>query len=144
MTTIRRATADDDGDVRGILAGANLPADDFSGGEMVFLVAEEDGAIVGTIGLEIYPPAGLLRSAAVKPAHRGRGVAALLVEAVMREARSRSLDEVVLLTPSAEVFFRRMGFTRVPREAITGPVLSSRQFTGATCVSAAVMRYALR
>jgi amino-acid N-acetyltransferase len=144
MVIIRKATVADDREVRGILLEAALPTDDFSDGEMVFLVAEEDGAIVGTIGLELYPPAGLLRSAAVRTAHRGRGVAALLVEALMREARERSLAEVVLLTTTAEGYFRRLGFSSVARETLSGPVLSSRQFTGTTCASAAVMRIALR
>jgi amino-acid N-acetyltransferase len=144
MVTIRRATGADDGAVRGVLLEAGLPTDDFTDGEMVFLVAEDDGAIVGTIALEFYPPAGLLRSAAVRPSHRGRGVGSLLVEALVREARSGVLTELVLLTSTAGEYFRRMGFTRVARESLAGPVLSSRQFTGTTCSSAAVMRIALR
>lgn len=142
MVTIRRATDDDD--VLGILGEAELPTDDFTEGEMVFLVAEEDGAVVGTIALEVYPPSGLLRSAAVRPTHRGRGVAALLVQELMREARSRSLSELVLLTTTAAGYFERMGFARVSRESLAGQVLSSRQFTGTTCSSAAVMRIGLR
>jgi amino-acid N-acetyltransferase len=144
MVMVRRATAADDVEVRAILGDAGLPTDDFSDGETVLLVAEEDGVIAGVIGLELYPPAGLLRSAVVRPPCRGRGVAALLVEALMREARARSLAEVVLLTPTAEGYFGRMGFTRVARESLSGPVLSSRQFTGTTCASAVVMRISLR
>ena len=102
-----------------------------------------DGTIVGTIGLESYPPCGLLRSAAVRPSGRGTGIGAALVDALVREARSRALTELVLLTTTAEGFFRRMGFERVPRETMTGAVLRSRQFTGTRCSSAAVMRRAL-
>jgi len=143
MVTVRRAGAADDDAVRRILREADLPTDDFTDGEMLSLVAEEEGAIVGTIGLEFYPPAGLLRSAAVTPACRGRGVAALLVEALVREARATSLAEIVLLTPSAAGYFGRFGFVKVARESLSGPVLSSRQFTGTTCASAPVMRLAL-
>jgi amino-acid N-acetyltransferase len=144
MVTVRKAADGDRGLVLEILREAGLPTDDFTDGEMVFLVAEEEGAVVGTIGLEYYPPAGLLRSAAVRPSHRERGVGALLVAALMEEARSGSLTELVLLTTTAGEYFGRMGFTRVARDSMAGPVLSSRQFTGTTCSSAAVMRLGLR
>jgi amino-acid N-acetyltransferase len=144
MVTIRRATDADNGVVRGMLLEADLPTDDFTDGEMVFLVAEEDGVIVGTIGLEFYPPAGLLRSAAVRPSHRGRGIGSLLVEALMREARSGSLTELVLLTSTAEGYFEMLGFTKVARGSLAGTVLSSRQNKGTTCASAIAMRISLR
>lgn len=143
MVTVRKAAEADGAVVLGLLAEAGLPTDDFTGGDAVFLVAEEDGAVVGTIALEVYPPAGLLRSAAVRPSHRDRGVGALLVQELMREARSRSLAELVLLATAAG-YFERMGFVRIARESLAGPVLSSRQFTGTTCSTAAVMRIGLR
>lgn len=142
--TIRKASDADGGVVLELLREAGLPTDDFTDGEVVFLVAEEEGAVVGTIALEIYRPAGLLRSAAVRPSHRDRGVGALLVQELMREARSKSLAELVLLTTTAGGYFERMGFARIARESLAGPVLASRQFTGTTCSSAAVMRIALR
>jgi N-acetylglutamate synthase-like GNAT family acetyltransferase len=143
MVCVRRAEAGEAGAVRDILRECSLPTDDFSDGDVEFLVAEDDGAIVGTIGLESYPPAGLLRSAAVLPSHRGLGLGALLTEALLREARSKPLKELLLLTSTAEGFFARMGFTVVTRESLSGPLLSSRQFTGARCSSAVVMRIGL-
>jgi amino-acid N-acetyltransferase len=130
------------GTIRSILAESGLPVDDFGEG-ILFLAAESDGEIVGTIALEPYPPLGLLRSAAVRPALRDRGVGALLVDALVREARGRSLGGLVLLTTTAERFFARMGFERIDRDSLAGPILSSGQFAGARCSSAAVMRLAL-
>lgn len=143
MLTVRRATAADDGTIRSLLAEAELPVDDFEPGDVAFLVAEDEGEIVGTIGLESYPPVGLLRSAAVSPGWRDAGIGAVLVRELMEEARGRSLTELVLLTTTAEAFFRKRGFERVARESLPPAVLASRQFTGTRCASAAVMRIAL-
>jgi amino-acid N-acetyltransferase len=143
MVTIRRAKVDEADAVLEILRECDLPTDDFSGGDSLFLVAEDGGAIVGTIGLELYPPAGLLRSAAVRQSHRGLGLGMLLTEALIREARSRSLTELALLTSTAAGFFGKMGFRKVQRESLAGPLLSSRQFRGTGCSSAVVMRIGL-
>ncbi len=108
-----------------------------------FLLAESGGSIVGTIGLESYPPRGLLRSAAVLPAFRDRGIGVLLVDALVRAARERSISELVLLTTTAEKFFGRLGFSRIERGTLDGPILASPSVHRATCSSAAVMRLAL-
>lgn len=143
MEAVRRAEERELGRIRAILKACGLPDDDFRDG-VRFLVAEADGAIVGAIGLEAYPPRGLLRSAAVLPAYRGRGIGALLVEAMVREARGEALRELVLLTTTAEEFFRGRGFARIGRDALDGPILESAQFSGSRCASAAVMSRGLR
>jgi amino-acid N-acetyltransferase len=143
MEAVRHALREDMGTIRAILSECGLPTDDFADGDVTFLLAESGGTIVGTIGLESYPPRGLLRSAAVLPAFRDRGIGVLLVDALVREARERSISELVLLTTTAEKFFGRMGFSRIERGTLDGPILTSRQFTGTTCSSAAVMRLAL-
>ena len=144
METVRHAVHGEIAVIRSILSDSGLPADDFIDGGVTFLVADSGGTIVGTIGLELYPPRGLLRSAAVLPSFRDRGIGALLVEAVIREARSRSLSELVLLTTTAEKFFGRMGFGRIERATLDGEILTSGQFTGTTCAPAAVMRMMVR
>lgn len=143
METVRLAAEGEMGRIREILRASGLPDDGFRNG-VRFLVAEADGAIVGAVGLELYPPRGLLRSAAVLPAYRARGIGALLVEALVREARRESLRELVLLTTTAEAFFRGRGFARIGRDALDGPILDSAQFRGSRCASAAVMSLGLR
>lgn len=144
MVTVRPATGAEGPIVREILTEAQLPTDDFRDGDVEFFVAEEDGMVVGTIGLETYGESGLLRSAAVRPSHRSRKVGALLVEALIREARARPLRELVLLTTTAAGFFRKMGFSAVPRASMAERVLASAQFAGTRCSSATVMRTSLR
>ncbi len=144
METVRHAVKGDMGTIRSILFECGLPNDDFGDEDVTFLLAESDETIIGTIGLESYPPLGLLRSAAVLQPFRDRGIGAILVDALVREALSRSLGELVLLTTTAEKYFGKMGFTRIGRETLGGPILLSGQFTGTRCSSAAVMTLKLR
>ncbi len=143
METVRWAAEPELDQVRSILKLCGLPDDDLADG-VRFLVAVGEGRIIGVVGLEGYPPRGLLRSAAVLPACRGRGIGALLVEALVREAKAESIVELVLLTTTAEGFFRSRGFVRIDRETLDGPILGSGQFTGTRCASAAVMSLDLR
>lgn len=143
METIRKALDADLAGIRAILEECGLPTDDFTDGEVSFLLAEDGGRAVGTIGLETYPPAGLLRSAAVLPSHRNRGLGERLVAALLVEARARSLTELVLLTTTAAPFFGKLGFERIDRGAVPAAALASRQFGAARCSSAAVMRLRL-
>lgn len=147
MGTIRVAGAADAPALRSILAACGLPADDLPphlGGtgptDAVFFLAEEGGATVGVIGLERHPPAGLLRSAGVVPARRRGGIGGKLVEEAVREAERSGLGELVLLTTTAARWFAGRGFETIARESLSGPILSSGQFTGERCSSAAVMR----
>ncbi|GIG38029.1 GNAT family N-acetyltransferase [Cellulomonas pakistanensis] len=96
--------------------------------EAVLLVAVEgDGGVVGTITLapyatsyaEVAEPGELeLRMLAVAPGARGRGVAARLVTAALREAVARRARGVVLSTlaemAAARRLYDRLGFVAVP------------------------------
>ena len=76
---IRPARADDLPEVERLLTANGLILDDVAAGIRDFFVAEERGAVVGTIGLEVRAPFALLRSAAVDPARHGGGIGARLV-----------------------------------------------------------------
>ena len=73
-------------------------------------VAEADGLIIGFAALEIYSSKmSEIRSLAVSPKFRGRGVGRLLVEQCVARARERQVLEVMAIT-SNEDFFKRCGF----------------------------------
>jgi amino-acid N-acetyltransferase len=105
-----------------------------------FLVAEEGGKLIGCIGLEERGRFGLLRSAAVDAAERGRGIGVSLVEALLARARAQQLRSVYLLTTSAPRFFARFGFRPVERSAVPPELRRSIEFRGACPTSALVMR----
>jgi N-acetylglutamate synthase-like GNAT family acetyltransferase len=51
----------------------------------------------------------------VAPGHRRRGIGALLVERIVREAGSLGFERIYLWTPSVEQFYVRRGWTTMER-----------------------------
>jgi amino-acid N-acetyltransferase len=123
-----------------LLEASKLSASDVDEFLETFLVAEVDGAIVGTIGLECYGGVGLLRSAAVDIRLQRNGIGDQLVNALIDVARRRGIRELVLMTETAEQFFAYRGFTAIPRQTVTGDVRQSSQFHGACPDTAVLMR----
>ena len=75
-----------------------------------FIVAEQDGSVVGCAALEVYSSRlAEVRSLVVAPHLRGTGLGRRLVEACLTMARERSVLEVMAIT-SNEDFFRAVGF----------------------------------
>jgi ribosomal protein S18 acetylase RimI-like enzyme len=88
------------------------------------LVAEAGAGVIGYayIAVESYDymslrgPAGVLHDLIVDPAHRGRGVGRLLLEAALAHVQANGLSQLVLSTAerneAAQRFFASMGFRR--------------------------------
>ena len=75
-----------------------------------FLVAEQEGRIIGCVHLEEYAPSlAEVRSLAVAPAAQGMGVGAALTGALERLARVRGYTTLFAVSNSGE-FFRRRGY----------------------------------
>ena len=79
----------------------------------------------------------LLRSLAVAPDWQGRGLGAALLAHAERTARQRGITTLYLLTTTAEAFFARHGYVRLPREAAP-PVLHQTAEFAALCPASAV------
>ena len=137
---IRPATSNDLGAVESLLSASNLPLDGVKENFSTFVVAEDQGAIAGAIGLEKFGPVALLRSAVVSPEYRGSGVGSSLVEKVLERAEEEGIEELFLLTTTAENYFPRFGFTRTARSAVPRAMQASAEFQGACPDSAAVMK----
>lgn len=89
-----------------------------------FSVAEENGVVTGCCALEvIWSDLAEIKSLAVDPGHRNRGVGTLLVAAAMDQARCLGLPRVFALTLEPG-FFQRLGFTIVAKEALPMKVWS--------------------
>lgn len=136
---IRVATSRDLGAVESLLSSSNLPIEGVKENFSGFVVAEDKGEIAGTIGLEKFGSVALLRSAVVSPEHRGSGVGRRLVEKVLERAEEDGIEELFLLTTTAEDYFPRFAFTRTTRSAVPPAVKASAEFQGACPDSAAVM-----
>ena len=130
--------------VLGLLGSAKLPTAGVAEAFSHFVVAESEGQLVGAAGLEIYGASALLRSVVVEDNWRGTGVGRRLIENALDEAQRRGIDDVFLLTTTAEHYFPRFGFTCVNREMVAPAVQASVEFQGACPSSAVVMRKDLR
>jgi arsenite methyltransferase len=123
-----------------LLASAELPrlgaADLLEG---AFVVAEAEGAVVGVAGLESHGGDALLRSVAVAPEWRGRGVGEALVRDRVEHARRLGLGHVYLLTTTAERWFPKLGFATVPRDSVPAAVQASEEFATLCPTSAIAM-----
>lgn len=84
----------------------------------LFLVLEEKGHIAGCVSLETYgSDLAEVRSLAVSPEIRGRGLGARLVQFALAEARRRKIARVFAVTHAPD-FFVRQGFATSSRRAL--------------------------
>jgi amino-acid N-acetyltransferase len=130
--------------IRALLAACDLPAEDLAAALLGgFTVASEAGRLVGCIGLEPLADGALLRSLAVEPAHRGRGIAARLCDEAEEAARKSGVRDLYLLTTTAAEYFAARGFRRVDRSALPASVQATAQFMELCPASAVAMHKSL-
>ncbi|ANQ86873.1 GCN5-related N-acetyltransferase [Azoarcus olearius] len=135
---ITRETAIDD--VIALLSECGLPVQDISASSHhLFFGLRDHGALVGAVGLEPYAKVGLLRSLAVAPAYRGRGLGEALVRHVEAFSASHGVEDLFLLTSTAEHFFATLGYRRTPRSDAPEAIRATAQFAGLCPCSAAFM-----
>ena len=137
---IRKARQSDLTAVEQLLLARKLHLDGVRDHFMDFIVAEDNDGIEGAVGLEKYDSIALLRSAVVAPPHRGSGVGRQLVEHLLERAEEAGIDELYLLTTTAENYFPRFGFVPTTRAAVPHELKSSAEFRGACPDTAIVMK----
>lgn len=127
--------------VLSLLGRADLPAAGVEEHLGSFLVARNDeGRLLGVIGLETYGAVGLLRSLAVEGDSRSKGLGKDLVERLFEIARERGVETLYLLTTTAERYFPRFGFEVIDRAAVPPELQASEELKGACPASAILMR----
>jgi amino-acid N-acetyltransferase len=89
-----------------------------------FLVAERDGAIVGTVSWHVLPEIGAprhpfveIKSLAVAKACQGRGLGRALVDRAIQRVTPMHPARIIALTFTPP-FFKALGFTEVPKEQL--------------------------
>jgi len=128
----------DRAEVLSLIESCGLQTDDLQSSQLRdFLVARKGGRICGVVGLEIIAGSALLRSMAVTAEYRRQGIAARLVEAAERYARSRKVTRLYLLIPEFKAYFSDLGFAAIdsdsPPAALRGTAVFKR-----LCVEEAV------
>ena len=140
---IRSARAADLPAIEHLLDQAGLPRAGVAGHVEDFRIAVTAGGVVATAAIERYPPYGLLRSVAVDPGQRGRGLGALLTARAIERARTGGLAALYLLTTTADAWFPRFGFRRVDRAALPEALGASEELRGACPETAVCMELRL-
>ncbi len=136
---LRKATSADFKKIKALLQLANLVLEGIEQTNFWVLFDEEN--LIATAGLEIYGQTALLRSVAVVSSRHGEGKGGLIVQKVLADATSLGIEEIILLTETAENFFMQFGFTKITRADVPNQLKASVEFQGACPESAFVMRF---
>lgn len=142
--TLRTATEADNPVIRDLLERNGLPTSDLGTARPEFVIASHGEQVIGIGALERFGGVALLRSVAVEPQRRGYGMGSLIVEELERRARTAGVNELILLTLTAQDFFERLGYQAKERGQVPPPVLGSAEFRSLCPASAVCMAKDLR
>jgi amino-acid N-acetyltransferase len=106
----------------------------------IFSYHDNEGAVIGSGGLEFYGAYALLRSVAVRKDLRGKSIGKLIVADLLDKAKQKS-TEVYLLTETAHDYFKHLQFHDVDRKSAPKEIQSSSEFSNVCPTSAACMVY---
>lgn len=108
---IRKATKEDLKDIKTILSFYYLDTEKVEKNLPEFIIAEIDKKILGCACLDLGDVVEL-RSIAVLPSYRNKGIGSKLVDAILN--RAEGLTDTVYLRTTSPVFFEKKGFIRLP------------------------------
>jgi amino-acid N-acetyltransferase len=126
--------------VKQLLSASSLPIGDIAAQPLQYFFGCGSGPeLEGVIGLELFGEVALLRSLAVLSSRRGTGVGSDLVAHAERHARDQGVQSLYLLTTTAEQFFLRRGYARIPREDAPAAIKDTKEFSGICPMSSTFM-----
>jgi amino-acid N-acetyltransferase len=105
----------------------------------LLVAIEDDGSIVGAIGLEVHARRGLVRSVVVAEEQRASGVGSELMHGLIARANELGLRELFLLTETAAAFFVGFGFQEVERSKVPEEIRRTSSFANECPDGAAVL-----
>lgn len=126
-------------DLQAFLQVNQLPFADVQLANSFYLLYEQDGELIGSVGLEWYDEHALLRSVAIAEKWRGKGLGKKLVADALKEATKEKKEGVFLLTETAAPFFLQLGFTDFDRQQTPKAIQSSSEFSHVCPASARLM-----
>ncbi len=135
------AHPDDETQVKQLLDECELPFEDITPSLLRhFWVLRDGSRLAGVCGLELLGTSALLRSLAVSPRYRGKGIARQLTKQVEQYAHSQGVEALYLLTTTAKDFFSTRGFQTINRDAAPAVLQETTEFQSlcpstATCMA---------
>ncbi len=146
VVTLRPATEADVADAERLLEDVGLTGAGFAAcvaaGNAV-VGRDQDGVLRGIVATERFGRDALLRSLAVSPGARGRGLGEALAARALGDARATGARVGWLLTETADTFFEARGWQPVERSAAPASVAASVEFASACAETARAMRRTL-
>src|SRR5690349_3425989 len=104
-----------------LLQKANLPFEDINDHVLLYALMENE-KIIGTIGLEHYGGSALLRSLSVDTTERAKGYGENLVGFIEKEAQTKGVENIYLLTTTTSNFFAKRGYSNIPRSEVPASI----------------------
>ncbi|MFX0066087.1 MAG: arsenic resistance N-acetyltransferase ArsN2 [Candidatus Hermodarchaeota archaeon] len=126
-----------------LLNQVNLPQEGIQTHISDFIVSIHDATVIGCAGIEVYETVGLLRSVAVHPDYQGKAIGNALIRMILSHAQKRRIEEIFLLTETAEKYFLKLGFKRINRDDIDYRIKETQEFKTLCPASAISMHYHL-
>ncbi len=146
VVTLCPATEADLADAERLLEDVGLTRDGFAAcvaaGSAV-VGRDQDGALRGVVATEQFGQDALLRSLAVSPGARGRGLGEALAARALGDAQAAGARVGWLLTETADTFFEARGWQSVDRSAAPTAVARSVEFASSCAETARAMRRTL-
>lgn len=99
--------------------------------------------LMGVIGAEQYKTAVMLRSLAVTPQFRQRGIAKQLIEYTLQQLQDTDVTDVYLITNTAEQYMANYGFIKIGRDKVPKHVLTASALGDACSLSSTCMHLKL-
>ncbi len=134
------ASPADEPRIRQLLSSSGLPHEDITPEHLHhYWVLKEKDQLIGVIGLEVLRPFALLRSLAIDPLFRNEGLGSQLTQQAERYADSLKIEALYLLTTTAEGFFAKRGYQKVPREGTPDLIQGTAEFRSMCPLTAVCM-----
>ncbi len=138
--TCRNAATADIPSIQKLLSDSKLPDEDCVAHIENFIVFVANNNIVGVGGLEICGSFALVRSIAVVPQHRGKGIAKKIYTQLKDRAQGLGINRLYLLTESATDYFANLEFLIMDRADAPESIMATQQFKQ-LCPSSATLMY---
>lgn len=114
--------------IQKLLQECGLPYNDITDHISNFILAKNGSDLIGTIGLEMYGNIGMIRSLAVTDSYRGKSIAKALYTRILAYAHLHGIEELYLLTTTAEGFFLKNDFRKLERNNVPETIHATNEF----------------
>jgi amino-acid N-acetyltransferase len=123
-----------------LLQSQGLPVSDITDEHLEhFFFVGSDGSPIGLVGLELHGTDALLRSLVVGENSRSNGLGSALVEHAEQYAATKGVRSIYLMTTTAELFFKRLGYQRIDRSEGAPSIKETSEFASLCPASSAFM-----